>query len=186
MKTPHFALVLLLGHTIACQSEREVQLQASAQHEDPALDVAREWLLGDCITESPRALEERMQQLGPQLRPIFVHAMEAGPPPSLLLSYREKAVIRYRESQTFLSEGADLGLPPAVRRRIEEDTFDEFWDRARTDLSETYRARAVLGLGVIGGPGVPELLEGLTQSEGPLSLPARYALAHMVPSSPGR
>jgi hypothetical protein len=158
------ALALLVS---ACQSAR-------------SHPVVRDWLLADCRvgeTDTPVSDLKKLQAQGVDLEAVFLQALQEGPDAALRVDVRRAAAERYEWRREMLKQGSRLGLSEADLRDARSVTQKQFIDRAEEKLVLRYKARAVAGLGIVGGERAQAYLKKTAADENsPLQMHAQTAL----------
>ncbi len=137
-----------------------------------------QWMQASCIGDEERKLIYELRRYPESLAAAFRRAIETGPPAGELRAVRAAAEARFalREKfpiQDFAIEGVSEKDLAAFRRVSRQAYVDDQVKR----FSTGYRANAVAGLGIVGGPGARETLARLERNRNdPLSLAAREAL----------
>ena len=137
-----------------------------------------QWMLASCIGDEERKLIDELRRYPESLAAAFRKAIESGPPAGELRAVRAAAEARFalREKfpiQDFAIEGVSEKDLAAFRRVSRQAYVDDQVKRFVTG----YRANAVAGLGIVGGPGALEILARMARNRNdPLSLAAREAL----------
>jgi hypothetical protein len=144
--------------------------------------VFNRWMQATCVGDEERQLVLDLRRYGEPLAAAFRKAIVDGPPPGELRTARAAADARYAlrakfPIQDFPIEGAsekDLAAFGRVSRQAYVD------DQVRR-FATGYRANAVAGLGIIGGPGSREVLARIESNKNdPLALAAREAIRASV------
>lgn len=137
-----------------------------------------QWMQASCIGDEERKLIEALRRNADPLAAAFRRAIETGPPAGEVRAARTAAEARFalREKfpiQDFAIEGVSEKDLAAFRRVSRQAYVDDQVKRYITG----YRANAVAGLGIVGGPGARETLARLERNRNdPLSIAAREAL----------
>lgn len=140
--------------------------------------VFERWVMATCIGDEERELAAQLRRHAAQLVPAFRKAIVDGPPPAELREVRAAAEERFAARQKFpIQEYSVEGVSEkdlAAFRRVSRQAYVD--DQVRR-FATGYRANAVAGLGIIGGPGARETLARLAANKNdPLALAAREAL----------
>ena len=140
--------------------------------------VFNRWILATCIGDEEQKLVEEMRRFAEPLAVAFRKAIQDGPPPGELRAARAAAEARFAARakfpiQDYRIEGVSEKDLAAFRRVSRQSYVDDQVQRFATG----YRANAVAGLGVIGGPGAREVLTRIASNRNdPLALAAREAI----------
>jgi hypothetical protein len=151
----------------------------SAQTTD---DLLSDWLLTDCETGVEGVLESAISQSGTQLVSSLVQAAQNGPDSSLLLQIQNKAGQQFDAVMAYLGSGGgnEIGLTTADIQGMQQTTRADFVAQQVNDAVLSYETRAVVGLGIIGGPTALQALQSLAQNTAsPLQAVAQDALQHL-------
>lgn len=136
------------------------------------------WMQASCVGEEAIKLADELRRYGAPMAAAFRKAIQTGPPAGEVRAARAAAEARFalREKfpmQDFAIEGVsekDLAAFSRVSRQAYVD------DQVRR-FTTGYRANAVAGLGIVGGPGARETLMRLQKNKrDPLSVAASEAL----------
>jgi len=145
--------------------------------------VFSRWILATCIGDEEQKLVEEMRRFAEPLAVAFRKAIQDGPPPGELRAARAAAEARFAARakfpiQEYPIEGvSDKDL--AAFRRISRQSYVD--DQVRR-FATGYRANAVAGLGIVGGPGSREVLARIGNDKNdPLALAAREAIRSSSP-----
>jgi hypothetical protein len=143
-----------------------------------AAAVFNRWVQSTCIGDEERQLVIDLRRYADQLSVAFRKAIVDGPPAAEMRAVRVAAEARFAERakfpiQEYRIEGVsekDLAAFSRVSRQAYVD------DQVRR-FATGYRANAVAGLGIVGGPGSRELLARIGNSRSdPLAAAAREAI----------
>jgi hypothetical protein len=140
--------------------------------------VFERWVMATCTGDEERELAAQLRRYAVPLEPAFRKAIIDGPPPAELREARAAAEARYAARQKFpIQEYSVEGVSEkdlAAFRRVSRQAYVD--DQVRR-FATGYRANAVAGLGIIGGPGAREVLARLAANKNdPLALAAREAI----------
>jgi hypothetical protein len=141
------------------------------------------WVATTCTGEEERKLIDELRRHAAPLAVAFRRAIVAGPPPEQLRAARAAAEVRYaaRENfpwQDYRIEGVSEKDLAAFRRVSREAYVDDQVRRFATG----YRANAIAGLGIVGGPGARNVLMRIaSNADDPLALAARDAIRSSRP-----
>jgi hypothetical protein len=143
-----------------------------------AAAVFNRWVQSTCIGDEERQLIIDLRRYRDPLAAAFRKAIVDGPPPAEVRAVRVAAEARFTERakfpiQEYQIEGVsekDLAAFSRVSRQAYVD------DQVRR-FATGYRANAVAGLGIVGGPGSRELLARIGNNRNdPLAAAAREAI----------
>jgi hypothetical protein len=140
--------------------------------------VFNRWVLATCIGDEERKLTEDLRRHSEPLTVAFRKAIVEGPPRDELRTARAAAEARYAVRakfpiQDYRIEGVSEKDLAAFGRVSRQSYVDDQVQRFATG----YRANAVAGLGVVGGPGAREVLTRIANNRNdPLALAAREAI----------
>ena len=141
-------------------------------------DLALRWLLNRCDTGEEGALRKEVRQYAAALEPVFIEAIEKGPPRKLVDRARRNAEKQFRENRELLRTGEGLGFDAASLELARRVTRKDFVSQAERDFAISYRSQGVAGLGITGGEPARQLLMKLVADQtSPLRSSARLALA---------
>ncbi len=131
-----------------------------------------------CVGDEARELEAQLRRYAVPLEPAFRKAIVDGPPPAELREARAAAEARFDARQKFpIQDYSVEGVSEkdlAAFRRVSRQAYVD--DQVRR-FATGYRANAVAGLGIIGGPGARQVLARLAANKNdPLALAAREAI----------
>lgn len=140
--------------------------------------VFERWVMATCIGDEERELAAQLRRYAVPLAPAFRKAIVDGPLPAELREVRAAAEARFDARQKFpIQEYSVEGVSEkelAAFRRVSRQAYVD--DQVRR-FATGYRANAVAGLGIIGGPGARETLARLAANRNdPLALAAREAI----------
>ena len=140
--------------------------------------VFEKWVMATCIGDEERELAAQLRRFAVQLEPALRKAIVDGPPPAELREARAAAEDRFAARQKFpIQEYNVEGVSEkdlAAFRRVSRQAYVD--DQVRR-FATGYRANAVAGLGIIGGPGARETLARLAANKNdPLAVAAREAI----------
>jgi hypothetical protein len=141
-----FAAVLALAATVAVAQPRETlppEVQPIFEH----------WVRATCVGDEQRGLEAQLLRYAVPLAAAFRRAIVAGPPPEELREARAAAEARFAARAKFpladfKIEGVSDKDIAAFRRVSRQAYVDDQVKRFATG----YRANAVAGLAIVGGP----------------------------------
>lgn len=149
-------------------------------------EIAQTWLVLNCGLSPTLVTEEVLATRAEELEPLFLEALREGPSPELTEEARRAAEGRFKARLRVLENSESLGLSLENRRRAEELGREEYLQRQLADLEIRYRAQAVAGLGIVGGPESARVLSELAQNEeSPLQAAAQEALRKLETRRPG-
>lgn len=156
--------------TVAAAQPRSLSPDAAA-----AFD---RWMQASCVGDELNSLIEELRRYPEPLAAAFRRAIASGPPAAEVRAARAAAEARYALRQQFpMQEFAIEGVSEkdlAAFRRVSRQAYVD--DQARR-FTTGYRANAVAGLGIVGGPVARETLVRLERNKSdPLSIAAREAL----------
>ena len=143
-----------------------------------AAAVFNRWVQSTCIGDEERQLVIDLRRYSVPLSAAFRKAIVEGPPPAEMRAARAAAEARFAERarfpiQEYRIEGVsekDLATFSRVSRQAYVD------DQVRR-FATGYRANAVAGLGIVGGPGSREMLARIgSRRSDPLAPAAREAI----------
>jgi hypothetical protein len=143
-----------------------------------AFAVFNRWVMATCIGDEERQLTEDLRRHSGPLAVAFRKAIVEGPPRDELRAVRAAAEARFAERAKFpIQEYRIEGVSEkdlAMFRRVSRQSYvDDQVQRFATG----YRANAVAGLGIVGGPGAREVLTRIASNRtDPLALAAREAI----------
>jgi len=140
--------------------------------------VFEKWVMTTCVGDEERELAAQLRRYAVQLEPAFRKAIVDGPPPAELREARAAAEARFAARQKFpIQEYSVEGVSEkdlAAFRRVSRQSYVD--DQVRR-FATGYRANAVAGLGIIGGPGARETLARLAAGKNDaLAAAAREAI----------
>lgn len=115
-----------------------------------AQEVAEAWLRIDCANGEAGIDPSVLERLAEELEPLFLGALDLGPPEELEAEVLEVAELRWKARVELLESEASLGLSEADRAEAASATREEYLDRALGGLRASYRSQATLGLGFVG------------------------------------
>lgn len=143
------------------------------------------WLLNDCEVGMGGVLEAQIAQAGAQLVPGLVQAAQNGPDASTLATVAAGAGQEFDQIQAYLaSDGLNSGLPSDALQAVQNESRDEFIADALSDFIYSYQARALVGLGIIGGQTALQVLQSFANNTGSRLQPiAQNALANFAGST---
>ena len=136
------------------------------------------WVLATCIGDEERKLIEELRRYSAPLAVAFRKAIQDGPPPGELRAARAAAEARFAARakfpiQEYRIEGVSEKDLAAFGRVSRQSYVDDQVRRFATG----YRANAVAGLGIVGGPGAREVLARIEGNRSdPLAIVAREAI----------
>ena len=136
------------------------------------------WMQATCVGDEAIKLADELRRYGEPMAAALRKAIQTGPPAGELRAARAAAEARFalREKfplQEFAIEGVSEKDLAAFRRVSRQAYVDDQVKRFTTG----YRANAVAGLGIVGGPGARQTLSRLERNKSdPLSIAAREAL----------
>jgi len=140
--------------------------------------VFNRWVLATCIGDEERKLTEDLRRYAGPLTVAFRKAIVEGPPRDELRTARVSAEARFAVRakfpiQDYRIEGVSEKDLAAFIRVSRQSYVDDQVRRFATG----YRANAVAGLGIVGGPGSRELLARIGNDKNdPLAIAAREAI----------
>ena len=148
-----------------------------------AAAVFNKWVQSTCIGDEERQLVVDLRRYSDQLSGAFRKAIVDGPPPAELRAVRAAAESRFAERAKFpIQEYQIEGVSEkdlAAFSRVSRQAYVE--DQVRR-FATGYRANAVAGLGIVGGPGSREMLARIGNSRSdPLAPAAREAIRSSRP-----
>ena len=139
--------------------------------------VFERWMLATCIGDEERQRVEELRHYREPLAAAFRKAIQDGPPPAELRAARAAAEGRYAARAKFPIQ--DYRIEGVSEKELA--TFSRVSRQAYVDdqvrrFATGYRANAVGGLGIVGGPGARETLARIGNSRSdPLAAAAREA-----------
>jgi hypothetical protein len=146
-------------------------------------DLFSAWIFRTCAVHDDGKLEAALAQTGTQLVPAFVQAAQNGPDSSRLTQLHAKAAQQYDDIAAFLAggDGPSLGLSSGVIQALQNVTRDDFIVEEVGNAVFNYQARALEGLGIVGGPVALQVLQSFANNTGsPLQPVAQQALANFA------
>jgi len=141
------------------------------------------WVLATCVGDEERKLTEDLRRYSVPLAAAFRKAIVEGPPREELRAARAAAEARFTARakfpiQEYRIEGVSAKDLAAFSRVSRQSYVDDQVQRFATG----YRANAVAGLGIVGGPGAREVLTRIASSStDPLAPAAREAIKAAEP-----
>lgn len=136
--------VILLGAAL-CLTRASAQLPPEAQ---PAGDA---WLQKDCSVGEQDRLTPVLQAFKTQFETFFLDALNNGPPAPLLAQVEATASRIFDLRQAMLNSGKSLGLTDADLNALKMMTREQYVAREKQSFVNSYKSRAVAGLGVVAG-----------------------------------
>jgi hypothetical protein len=138
----------------------------AAQQQSP--DLLSLWLLTDCEVGTEGVLQTQVAQAGAQLVPGFVQAAQNGPDASTLAAVTTAAGREFDQIEAFLAAGGAVnsGIPAADIQTLQNLSRNDFVAQETNDFVFSYEARALVGLGIVGGPTALEVLQSFANSTG--------------------
>jgi hypothetical protein len=115
-----------------------------------AQSVVVTWLHQDCGVDELRGLQNRLQQLGLALEPVFWEAYRLGPTEVERKTFLEQARQRYQERQSYLSAFGERLFGKEEATRLQATQEEQYIQRGVSDYVNRYRTAALAGLGVVG------------------------------------
>jgi hypothetical protein len=146
-------------------------------------DLFSAWIFRTCAVHDDGKLEAALAQTGTQLVPAFVQAAQNGPDSSRLTQLHAKAAQQYDDIAAFLAggDGPSLGLSSGDIQALQNVTRDDFIVEEVGNAVFNYQARALEGLGIVGGPVALQVLQSFANNTGsPLQPVAQQALANFA------
>jgi hypothetical protein len=136
--------------------------------QEPSADLISLWLLTDCEVGTEGVLETQVAQAGAQLVPGFVQAAQNGPNASTLAGVAAGAGQEFDQIEAFLAAGAAVNsrIPAAFIQTLKNLSRDEFITQEVNNFVFSYEARALVGLGIVGGPTALEVLQSFANNTG--------------------
>lgn len=111
------------------------------------------WLTTTCVGDEERALREALLRHRAQLAPAFRRALADGPPPQAVREVRAAAEVRHAALAQFpLQQYRIEGVTAADLARFERTPRQAYVDDQARRYATGYRANALAGLGIVGGP----------------------------------
>jgi hypothetical protein len=141
------------------------------------------WVMATCVGDEERKLTEDLRRYSVPLAAAFRKAIVEGPPRDELRAARAAAEARFAARakfpiQEYPIEGVSAKDLAAFSRVSRQSYVDDQVQRFATG----YRANAVAGLGIVGGPGAREVLTRIASSRtDPLAPAAREAIKAAEP-----
>jgi hypothetical protein len=115
-------------------------------------DVLTQWLTLDCEVGEEGIAAQQLAGLGGQAVPALIAAANNGPDPQLLAQRQQSLAEDYVQEQAYLAKGGTPGSAPADVAALQSMSSGEYIATDMNNFVGQYQARAVQGLGVIGGP----------------------------------
>jgi hypothetical protein len=178
----------ILRNIVGAGAMALLALVASTASAQPRYGLASEpyaafskWMTSNCFGEEARALESELRRFRAALVPAFQKAIADGPPAAEVRGVRAAAEARHAElAKMRLQDYRIEGLTPQVAARASVPATRQSYvaDQVRR-YSNGYRANAVSGLAILGGPEARATLTRLARRDDALAPAAREALNTM-------
>jgi len=141
-------------------------------------ELARTWLTNDCATGDDHAqLVAQILQYAAELEPLFLVALDEGPPEALASEVDAAAQARFRAARQELERGETFGLGDEELALAKGRSLEQFAARVRAGFDLGYRSQAILGLALVGGEESRRRLQEIAADDAsPLQSTARAAL----------
>jgi hypothetical protein len=145
-----------------------------------AFAVFNRWVTTTCVGDEARALIEEMRRFREPLGVAFRKAITDGPTAEELRVARAAASERYDARAKFPMPSAIEGVNEKGMAAFGRVSRQAYVDDQVQRFATGYRANAIAGVGIVGGPGSREALSRLAGGRNvPLALAAREALKTM-------
>ena len=143
-----------------------------------AAAVFNRWVQSTCIGDEESQLVIDLRRYSDQLSVAFRKAIVDGPPPAELRAVRAAAESRFAEREKFpIQEYRIEGVSEKDLAAFSRVSRQAYVDDQVRRFATGYRANAVAGLGIVGGPGSRELLARIGNNRNdPLAAAAREAI----------
>lgn len=115
-----------------------------------AQSMVATWLNQDCGVDELRGLQDRLQQLGLLLEPVFWEAYRLGPTEVERKTFFEQTRQWYQERQTHLRTFGERLFGKEEATQLQNTTEEQYIQRRIGDYVNRYRTAALAGLGVVG------------------------------------
>lgn len=143
--------------------------------------LALRWLLLNDDVGEEGVLEGELRNMGTQLEPVFLEALDKGPDSALLSELEQAAARRFEQNQELLKTGEGLGLSPEDLEAARSVTREQFIAQEKEDFILRYKSQAIAGLGITGTDKVGEVLQEIARDEtSPLKSSAELALQKLL------
>ena len=152
--------------------------------QNPA-DVAHLWLTRFCGTDDNGGAAAALAQAGASALPILIQAAQNGPSSDYVSGLIQEFGNEYDVTTAFiLSYGAEMGMSTSEIQAATTITRDQYIADQLGKAVFSYQARALVGLGIIGGPAALQVLQSFANNNGsPLQSIAQQALANFAGST---
>lgn len=114
-----------------------------------AQSVVSTWLNQDCGVAELRGLQDRLQQIGLILEPVFWEAYRLGPTELELKGFLKQARQGYQDRQTHLREFGERLFSKEEVTELLGITEEQYVQRQIGDYVNRYKTAALAGLGAI-------------------------------------
>ena len=149
-------------------------------HNDIAGAATADWMARTCLVGEDNHLEDRLLLDRAEVERFFLDVLKNGPDPKIVSDVEAAANHRFLERQRLLATGSYLGLSDADIQAARSLTRDEYLAQQRDDFVIRYKAQAVTGLGLLGGPAARAALEAIAaDARSPLNGNAAAALRQL-------
>lgn len=155
----------------------------SRAQQQPSADLLSTWLGVDCETGQEGVLEAQLAIAGAQLLPGLVQAAQNGPNSASLSQIQTNAGQTYDAVISYFTglSAADQVTFKNQIQSFESTTRDEFVADQLSNAVFNYQSKALVGLGIIGGPTALQVLQSFANDIGsPLQPIAQQALANFA------
>jgi hypothetical protein len=127
--------------------------------------LVRTWLLTDCGLGDSK-LEQQILSRGTVLEPLFLEALDKGPPPDELQSVEKVARERFDKMRRSLDDpNRRLEMRDADREAMRQTTLESFVSAERDNLVLRWRTQAVNGLALVGTDKARQALRALERDK---------------------
>jgi hypothetical protein len=150
--------------------------------QSPQPDIVTVWLTTFCTTDDKGIPAAALAQAGGAAEPFLIQAAENGPSADYVASISPGFGQEYDGIQAWITAfGSDAGLSAADIQDAQAVTRDQFIANQVNNAVLNYRSRALVGLGLIGGPAALQVLQSFANNtSSPLQPVAQQALANFA------